>query len=86
MPASNILLVNLAIADTLLLLHTPIKIDEIISHEFRLGTFLCKSSNSAKTLFMVESVVLITILAFDRYWSIKNVRANIGDSKMIYKW
>merc|ERR1712227_745867 len=36
---------------------------------------MCKSNNSVKTFVMVASIFLITMLAFDRYWSLSKIRS-----------
>ena len=41
---------------------------------------MCKSNNSIKTFVMVASIFLITMLAFDRYWSLSKIRV----SKMLH--
>ena len=38
---------------------------------------MCKSNNSVKTFVMVASIFLITMLAFDRYWSLSKIRVSL---------
>ena len=73
MPSSNLFIANLAVADCIFLLHGAIKLNQLEQREFKLGTFLCYSNHSIKTAFMLESVFLISILAFDRYQSINHM-------------
>jgi len=52
---SNIIVLNLAVADILFLLHLPIKILKIyrINGDWTLGRFLCYSYTSIKIIFMI---------------------------------
>ena len=73
MPSSNIFIANLALADVIFLMHGSIKLNELEKREFTFGKVLCYSNHSFKTLFMLESVFLISVLAFDRYQSINRM-------------
>ena len=76
MPSSNIYIANLAIADLIFLFHGPIKLHQLSRSEFKLGAVICHSNHGIKTLFMLESVFLISMLAFDRYQSINHIVSN----------
>ena len=78
MPSSNIYIANLAVADLIFLLHGPIKLHQLSSAEFKLGAVICHSNHGVKTLFMIESVFLISMLAFDRYQSINHIVSGLS--------
>ncbi|XP_076818984.1 somatostatin receptor type 2-like [Clavelina lepadiformis] len=64
---STILIINLAVADTLLLLTLPFAIVHRLHESWPFGTFVCKLEESIKFLSYYASVFFITAMAVDRF-------------------
>ncbi|XP_053489536.1 somatostatin receptor type 1 [Ictalurus furcatus] len=65
--ATNIYILNLAIADELLMLSVPFLVTSSLLHHWPFGSFLCRLVLSVDAINMFTSIYCLTVLSIDRY-------------------
>lgn len=73
---STIFIIYMSFVDLVFISHALLRIDELYHYgDFRGGYLLCLSYNSIKTFLMVESILLTTLVAYDR-WRLSRFKVN----------
>ncbi|KAM4898813.1 SSR1 protein, partial [Sylvia borin] len=65
--ATNIYILNLAIADELLMLSVPFLVTSTLLHHWPFGSLLCRLVLSVDAINMFTSIYCLTVLSVDRY-------------------
>ncbi|KAJ8390772.1 hypothetical protein AAFF_G00099040 [Aldrovandia affinis] len=65
--ATNIYILNLAIADELLMLSVPFLVTSSLLHHWPFGSLLCRLVLSVDAINMFTSIYCLTVLSIDRY-------------------
>ncbi|ETE56604.1 Somatostatin receptor type 1, partial [Ophiophagus hannah] len=65
--ATNIYILNLAIADELLMLSVPFLVTSTLLHHWPFGSLLCRLVLSVDAVNMFTSIYCLTVLSVDRY-------------------
>ncbi|XP_078492647.1 galanin receptor type 1-like [Ciona intestinalis] len=78
--ASKVLILNLAVADTLLLLTLPFAIAHRVQRRWIFGSFTCKVEEAIKFVSYYSSMLFITAMAVDRYYTLCRPRADRNKS------
>ncbi len=68
--ATNIYILNLAIADELVMLSVPFLVTSSLLHHWPFGSLLCRLVLSVDAINMFTSIYCLTVLSIDRYISV----------------